>query len=106
MHKDSVIWVMDPLRYSNEFELFRNYNLWLQDQGKRRCGGIFTTAQLENFYAWKTGLSDGFQSPKDFDKLSLPFIFVEPPSVLSRVVNQWGRQSDSCVGKVTPAWAK
>ena len=32
----------------------------------------------------------GFSSPKDFDELALPFIFVEPPSLSSRVVNQWG----------------
>ena len=43
MSCDSVIWVIDPLRYSNEFAVFREYNEWRQDVGKRRVGGIFNT---------------------------------------------------------------
>ena len=90
MSRDSVIWVIDPLRFSNEFAVFREYNQWRQDVGKRRCGGIFSTSQLDSFYKWKTGLDVEMSRPKDFDLLSLPFIFVEPPSLSSRVVNQWG----------------
>jgi hypothetical protein len=90
MSRDSVIWVIDPLRFSNEFAAFREYNQWRQDVGKRRCGGIFSTSQLDSFYKWKTGLDVEMSRPKDFDMLSLPFIFVEPPSLSSRVVNQWG----------------
>ena len=31
MTRDSVIWVIDPLRFSNEFAVFREYNQWRQD---------------------------------------------------------------------------
>ena len=55
-------------------------------RGKRRCGGILSTGQLDSFYKWKTALDVDMSMPKDFE----PFIFVEPPSLSSRVVNQWG----------------
>ncbi len=34
-----MIWVIDPLRFSNEFAAFREYNEWRQSVGKRRVGG-------------------------------------------------------------------
>jgi hypothetical protein len=39
MDSDAVIWVIDPLRFSNEFAAFREYNEWRQSVGKRRVGG-------------------------------------------------------------------
>jgi hypothetical protein len=36
-----VIWVIDPLRFSNEFAAFREYNKWRQHMGKRRSTPVY-----------------------------------------------------------------
>lgn len=89
MDKDSAVWVIDPYRYSMEHQSFREYNDWLAATYGQRCWGVFNMAQLEGFYTWKTGKSK-FSAPSDADALELPFIFIEPPSLSRRVVNQWG----------------
>jgi len=89
MDSDAVVWVIDPFRFSMEFEVFQDYNNWRKNTGRRRCGGVFSTGELEGLYRWRTA-KDKFQTPSDFDELGLPFIFIEPPSLSTRVVNQWG----------------
>ena len=41
----------------------------------------------QGFLEWKTG-RDRFATAGDADELGMPFIFVEPPSLSRRVVNQ------------------
>jgi len=89
MDRDAVVWVIDPFRFSMEFDVFRDFNNWRKDTGRRRSGGVFSTGELEALYRWRTA-KDKFQTPSDFDQLGLPFIFIEPPSLSTRVVNQWG----------------
>ena len=113
----SIVWVIDPFRFSMEQEVIRDYNDWVLETrgvqsrrcaclaavgplhrpltairpnaapGHRRCGGIFSVGQLESFYRWRTG-KESFNSPTDFD------VLVRSPRM----------ESASCPGIEAPGW--